>query len=104
TDPTRATGLPSTSRPSERRPERSSSPCSRQIRNCARSPMATRSTSPAVRDLLLSSLRKGRGLVDAPGRWLLGRRRNTPPCPLYLPRSRLYVGYGSSWISYAYGS
>jgi transposase len=26
----------------------------------------------------LASLRKGRGLVDAPGRWLVGRRANTP--------------------------
>ena len=47
---TRATGRPSTSRPSGRRRGRSSSRCSTPTPSCARSPRATRSTSPAGAD------------------------------------------------------
>src|SRR4030095_15766967 len=35
-----------------------------------------------------SLLRKGSGLVDAPGRWLGGANAENPHCPAYRPRSR----------------
>ena len=35
--------------------------------------------------VLKPPLRKGGGLVDAPGRWLVGTEGESPHCPVYLP-------------------
>jgi hypothetical protein len=51
--------------------------------------LGNRDPRPAVQDRRLP-LRKGRGLVDAPGRWLVGTKGESPHCPvLYLPSAWL---------------